>query len=100
MPDEREAHVDAEILQVGLAEILGVRVVGLREGGEEKLHLLGLVFFVHVAHEAIVTAGDELRAGLDRMFAERFLEKFVQDPAVPDDVGLRLIFRPRQLSAG
>ena len=68
--DKRESHVDAEIIQIGLAQIFGVRVVGLRERGEEKFYLLGFVLLMHVAHEAIVAAGDELGAGLDRMFAE------------------------------
>ena len=38
--DEREAHVDAEVLQVGFAQIFRVRIVGLGERVEEKLHLL------------------------------------------------------------
>ena len=97
--DEREAHVDAEILQVGLAQILGVRVVGLGERVEEKLHLLVLVLFVNVASEAIVTARDQLRPGLDRMFAQVFLEQFTRDPATPDCIGFRLIFRPGRFLA-
>ena len=39
---ERKAHVNAEILQVGLAQVFRVRIVGLRERVEENLHLLVL----------------------------------------------------------
>ena len=65
---EREAHVNAEILQVGLAQVLGVRVVGLGERVEEELDLFVSVFLVDVAGEAIVTPRHQLRAGLDRVF--------------------------------
>jgi len=49
---------------------------------------------VHVAHEAIVTACDELRAGLYRMLAEVFLQQLVFNAVPPDRVGLSFIFWP------
>jgi hypothetical protein len=72
-PMPTKAHVNAEILHVGLAEILGVRIVRLSESIEKKLHLLVLVLLVDVAREAIITAPDQLWRGLDRMFAQLFL---------------------------
>ena len=66
---EREAHVNAEIFHVGLAQILGMRVVRLGKRIEEELYLLVLVLLVDVAREAIVAAADQLRGRLDRMLA-------------------------------
>ncbi len=71
---ERQAHVNAEVLHVGLAQILRVRVVGLGQRVEKKLHLLVLVLLVDVAGEPIITAPNQLRRGLDRMFAQSFLQ--------------------------
>ena len=61
-PDEREAHVDAEVFQIGRAQIFRVRIVGLGERVEEELHLLVVIFLVDVAQHAIVAALDQLRA--------------------------------------
>src|SRR4030095_6171231 len=61
---ERQAHVNAEVLHVSLAQILGVRIVGLSERIEKKLHLLVLVLLVDVASEAVITAPNQLRRGL------------------------------------
>ena len=97
--DERETHVDTEILQVRLAQVFRVRVVGLGEGVEEKFHLLLLVLLVNIAGEALVTAGDQFRPRLDRMFAQMFLEQFARDPPAPDGVGLAFIFRPGRFLA-
>ena len=36
-----------------------------------------------VARETIVTARDQLRARLDRMFAQFFLEQLVRNPSAP-----------------
>jgi hypothetical protein len=66
----------------------------LRERGEEQLHLLGLAFLVDVTHEAIVTARDELRAGLDRVLAHALLEELVRHAPAPDRIGLGFVFRP------
>ena len=68
-PHEREAHVDAEILHVGLAQVLRVRVVCLGKRIEKEFHLLVLILLVDVAGETIVTARNQLRARLNRMFA-------------------------------
>ena len=92
--DERQAHVDAEIFQVGFAQIFRMRIVSLGEGVEEKLYLLVLVLLVNVAGQALVALCDQFRPGLDRMFAQMFLEQFAHDPATPDVVGFRLILRP------
>ena len=94
-PDQRESHVNAEILQVRLAEIFRVRVVGLGECIEEKFYLLILVLFVHVAREALVPARDQFRPRLDGMFAQMLLEQFARDPPAPDRIGFGVILRPR-----
>src|SRR5438874_26601 len=67
--DKGEAHVNAEVLQIGLAQILGVRVVRLGKRVEKKFYLLFLVLLVNTASETVVTAGDQLRPRLDRVFA-------------------------------
>ena len=95
--DEREAHVDTEVLQIGLAQIFGMRVVSLGERVEEELYLLFLVLFVDTASEAIVTARDQLRSGLDWMFAQMFLKQLARDPSTPDLIGVRFIFWPGRL---
>ena len=97
--DEREAHVDAEIFQVGFAQIFGMRVVGLGERIEKKLHLLVLVFLMHVAREAIVAPRHQLRPGLDRMFAQMFLQQLAGDAPAPKLIGFRVIFRPGRFLA-
>ena len=51
-----------------------MRVVGLGESVEVKLDLLGPVFLVDGAGEAIVTAGDQLRPGFNRVLAQFFLQ--------------------------
>src|SRR6266542_103454 len=66
---EREAHVDAEILHVGFAQIFGMRVVRLGERIEKEFDLFVLVLFVDVAGEAIVPTSNQLRRWLNRMFA-------------------------------
>ena len=66
--DERQAHVDAEILQVGRAQIFRVRIVGLGEGIEEEFDLLFVVFLVNVAQHAVVAALDQFWSGLNRVF--------------------------------
>ena len=98
--NEREAHVDAEILQVGFAQVFGVRIVGLRQRSEKKFHLLVAIFFMHVAHETIVAARDQLRTRLDRMIAQFFLEQLVRDPRLPDLIGFGFILRPVAIFAG
>ena len=97
--DQRKAHVDAEILYISFAEIFRMRIVGLGECVEEKLHLLVLVFLVHVARETIVAPRDELRAGLDRMLAQMFLQQLAGDATAPKLIGFRVIFRPRSFLA-
>ena len=58
-----------------------MRIVGLGERIEEKLHLLFPVFLVNVARETIVAARDQLRTGLDRVFAQFFLKQLVGNPS-------------------
>ena len=99
-PDEGKPHVNAEVLQVGFAQIFGVRVVSLRKRIEKQLYLFFLVLFVDVAGETIVAARDELRARLDRVFAQVFLEQLARNASAPDLISFRLILRPgRFLSA-
>ena len=97
---EREPHVDAEILHVGLAQIFRMRVVRLGERVQIKLHLLVLVLFVDSAGETNVTASNQLRGGLNRMFAQMLLQQLVCDTTTPELIGFRFIFWPcRFLSA-
>ena len=92
--DQGQTHVNAEILEVGFAEIFGMRIVSLRERVEVKLDLLGSVFLVHGPGEPIVTARDQLRPGLDRMFAQFFLQQLIGDPRLPELIGFGFIFWP------
>src|SRR5205814_1924224 len=78
--DEGEPHINTEVFQVGLTQIFGMRVVRLGERVEKELHLLVLVLFMDIASETFVTARDQLRAGLDRMFAEMFLKQLTCNP--------------------
>ena len=50
-----------------------MRVIRLGKRIEKELHLLVLIFLVDVLGEAIVATGNQLRSGLDRMFAQMFL---------------------------
>ena len=50
-----------------------MRVVGLGECVEKKLHLLVLILLVDVTAETIVAARDQLWSGLDGMLAQVFL---------------------------
>ena len=92
--DEREAHVNAEVLQVGFAQIFGMRIVGLRVRVEEQLYLLVLIFFVNIASEPIITAGNQLRSRFDWMLAQLFLEQLAFDAAFPKLVCLGFVLRP------
>ena len=82
--DKGEPHINAEILQVGFAEILGVRVVGLGQGVKEELYLFLPVLFMDTPKKSIVTPRDELRSRFDRMFAQVFLKQFALNTTVPD----------------
>ena len=68
-PHEREAHVNAKVFHVGLAQVLGMWVVRLGKRIEKELHLLVLILLVDVTRKAIVAAANQLRSGLDRVFA-------------------------------
>ena len=46
-----------------------MRVVRLGKRIEKELHLLVLVLLVDVTRKAIVAAANQLRSGLDRVFA-------------------------------
>src|SRR4026207_1249322 len=54
---------------------------------------------MHASRNAIVSARDQLRSGLDRMFAQMFLQKLARDPAPPQLIRLAYIFRPRTFIA-
>ena len=71
---ERKAHVDAKILHIGLAQVFRMRVVCLGKRIEKKFDLLVLILLVHIAGEAIITASNQLRGGLNRMLAQMFLQ--------------------------
>ena len=95
--DEREPHVDAEILQIGRAQVFRVRIVGLGQRVEEQFDLLVGILLVDVAQHPVVAALDQFRSGLDRMIGQFFLEQFVLDPLAPEIVGLRFVLRPGRL---
>ena len=97
--DEREAHVDAEILQVRRAQVFRVRIVGLGERVEEELDLLFIIFLVDVAQHAVVAALDQLGPGLDRMLGQFLLQQLVRDSIMPKFVGLRFVLRPGRFLA-
>ncbi len=92
--DEREAHVDAEVFQVGRTQVFRVRIVGLGEGVEEQLHLLFGVLLVDVAQHPVVAALDQFRTRLDRVIAQLLLQKLVYDSVVPEFIRLGLVLRP------
>ena len=96
---ERQAHVNTEILHIGLAQVFRMRVVRLCKRIEKEFDLLVLVLLVHVAGEAIVTARNELRCGLNRMLAQMLLQQLVCDTTAPELVGFRFIFWPRRFLA-
>ena len=93
--DQRKAHVDAEVFQVGRAQVFRVRIVGLSERIEEEFNLLFVVFLMDVAQHAVVTPLDQLRSGLDRVFGQFLLQQLVGDASAPEIVGLGIVFRPR-----
>src|SRR6266542_3043843 len=73
-----------------------MRVVRLGEGVQIEFHLLVLILLMDVAGEAIVAASNQLRGGLNRMFAQMLLQQLVCDTTPPELVGFRLIFWPRR----
>ena len=97
---KRQAHINAEILQIGLAQIFGVRVVRLRHRVEKILRLLVPILLMNVAREPIVATRDELRPRLDRMLTQMFLQKLTRDAAAPKIVGLRFVLWPRRFLPG
>ena len=93
-PDQRQAHVDAEVFQVGRAQVFRVRIVGLRQRVEVKFDLLFVIFLVDVAQHAVVAALDQFRPGLDRMIGQLLLQELVLDPLAPKIIGLGFVLRP------
>ena len=96
---EREAHVDAEIFHVRLAQVFRVRVICLGERVQIKFHLLVLILLVDVAVETIIAASNQLRSRLNRVFAQMLLQQLVCDTTPPELVGFGLIFWPGRFLA-
>src|SRR5205823_11191524 len=63
----------------------------------KKLGLLIAIAFVNVTRQPIVTAGHQLGPGFNRVLAQMFLQKLARDPAAPELVRFRPVFRPRTL---
>ena len=71
---ERDVELDDEMPVTGQVDRTADAIAPLddtrkRERGEKKFYLLGLIFFMHIAHETIVTARHQLRPRFDRMIA-------------------------------
>src|SRR5262244_3509401 len=71
-----------------------MRVVCLGKRIEKEFDLLVLVLLVHIAGEAIITASNQLRGGLNRMLAQMLLQQLVCNSAAPELVGFCFIFWP------
>ncbi len=56
--DQREPHVDREVLQVALAQVLRVRIVGQGERRKEIPDDILIGLLVEVEQELVVTAGE------------------------------------------
>src|SRR5947199_10528349 len=76
-----------------------MRVVCLGKRIEKKFDLLVLILLVHIAGEAIITASNQLRGGLNRMLAQMLLQQLVRNTAAPELVGFCFIFWPGRFLA-
>ena len=72
-----------------------MRVVSLREDGEECLHDVLLRLLAQHAQQLIVAARQRFYGRIDRQLVQRLLKHLALDAVPPDAVGVRFVLRPR-----